>query len=89
MKMEWTLKVSKLAHIKLNEMKLSKTSPLPVPEDLSKISKHVKSGLEALDFRRHSNTSDVYRRAVVLTQTRLLTYNKRRSGELEALRYVY
>jgi hypothetical protein len=91
MKMEWTLKVSKLAQQKLNQMKLTKSSPLPVPEDLSSISKHLKTGLVTLDFRRHSTdqTSDVYRRAVVLTQTRLLTYNKRRSGELEALRYVY
>lgn len=68
-------------------MRLGKTSPFPVPEDLSSIAKHVKAALGALDFRQHStDLSDVYKRAVVLTQTRLLTYNKRQSGELEALR---
>ncbi|XP_033737472.1 titin homolog [Pecten maximus] len=87
MKMEWTLRVSKIAHLKLNAMKLRKTSPLPVPEDLASISTYLKSELKGLDLTQRSSvkTSDIYKRAVILTQTRLLTYNKRRSGELEAL----
>ena len=89
--MEWTLKVSKLAHLKLNQMKLSKSLPLPVPEDLASLSKHFKTGLQTLDFS-HCLTaaiSNIYKRAVVLVQTRLLTHNKRQSAELEVLRYVY
>ncbi|XP_069105224.1 uncharacterized protein [Argopecten irradians] len=82
-KLEWSTRVSKLAHLKLQDMKVNKpASPLPIPEDLSVLGGRVVNEMKTMKYEKDIDT---YRRAVMLVQTRLLTYNKRRSGELEAL----
>ena len=55
---------------------------LPDPKDLKDLQVYVKSELEKLDLT--SPLLATYRNAVNLLQTRLVIYNKRRSGELEA-----
>ena len=50
MKIEWTEKVSKLAHNTLNERKMLKGVHLPVPSDLAKLSTYIKTELGKLDL---------------------------------------
>jgi hypothetical protein len=85
LKLEWTTKVSRLAHLKLQDMRVQKKpAPLPMSEHLSVLGGRVVEEMENMDYKgRYFST---YRRAIMLAQTRLMTYNKRRSGELEALR---
>ena len=88
MNMEWTGKVSKIAHKLLRERKMNKRAHLPVPSDLASLATYLVKELSSLDIDVTKPALDEseahYKRIVMLTQTRLLMYNKRRSGELEA-----
>ena len=84
-KVEWSEKVTRLARKQLNERKLNKVTELPNPKDIEQLSKHLREELTADDVYEGKPFWATYRRVIQLTQTRLLTYNKRRSGELEAI----
>ena len=84
MKMEWGTRVSKMAHITLQVRRFNSERSLPLPDDLFKLNDHVKNQLKDLDLTDHGFST--FRRAEVLAQTRLLLFNKRRSGEVEVIR---
>jgi hypothetical protein len=84
MKIEWSVKVSKVALVTLQVRRFNTEKALPVPEDLFKLQNHVKQELKHLDLSDYNFST--YRRAEVLAQTRLLMFNKRRSGEVEVIR---
>ncbi|XP_069114279.1 uncharacterized protein [Argopecten irradians] len=85
LKMEWSISVSRMAHLKLREDRMNRPhKPLPIPQDLSILGGRVSSELKEMGMNV-KKTFENYKRAVMLLETRLLTYNKRRSGELEAL----
>lgn len=84
MKFEWSVKVSKVAFVTLQVRRFNAEKALPLPEDLFKLQNHVKQELKSLDLSDYSFST--YRRAEVLAQTRLLMFNKRRSGEVEVIR---
>ena len=81
MKIEWSDKVTRLARNVLAERKLLDYSQdlIPDPEDMSKLTIHLKSELSAVLERKD------FRYIVMYTQTRLLIYNKRRSGEVDGV----
>ncbi|XP_062612913.1 uncharacterized protein LOC134274668 [Saccostrea cucullata] len=81
---EWGTKVKKLASTLINERHFNKPAKLPFAEDVCSLTNHILQELEKLNLA-HLQLS-TFRRAVVLAQCRLLLYNKRRPGELEALR---
>ena len=85
-KFEWATKVTKAALITLQIRKFNAERSLPLPEDLFTLNSHVKKELQSLDLS--DNNFINYRRAEVLAQTRLLLFNKRRSGEVEVIRLV-
>ena len=86
MKMEWSSKVTKLARCTLNERHFNRRQPLPKPADLSKLAAFITHELKTANYAQKNPEN--FRRIVMLTETRLLMYNKRRSGELEAMTYV-
>ena len=84
MKAEWTSRVTKLAHKVLRERRLLKHFHLPLPSDLKKLAQTVEKQLKGLNLKREEADATSYRKAVKLAETRLVLYNKRRGGELEA-----
>ena len=84
MKIEWTAKVSKLAHNSLRERHLNKKVYLPLGEDLVKLAEYLKEELGKIQEELGSPPDyQIYKKVTMLVQARLLLYNKRRSGELE------
>ena len=86
MKFEWAIRVSKQAYITLQTRNFNKEKSLPEPDDLVKLNSYIKDELKKVDV--HTNNFEIFRRAERLAQARLLVYNKRRSGEVEVIRYV-
>ena len=82
---EWRLKVKKQATILLQERQFNKNAELPDPEDVAKLAQFLISSLKSLTFDRDIET---FRKVVMLTEARLVLYNRRRPGELSNLEYV-
>ena len=80
----WNEHVSSLAGALLEERKFNKRVKLPKPNDVLMLSNHTKIALSKLDLTLV--TMDNYRGVVRLTQSRLVTYNKRRPGEIDGIR---
>ncbi|XP_014669798.1 PREDICTED: protein starmaker-like [Priapulus caudatus] len=79
-KLEWT---TKLARVTLETRKFNSKKPLPLPQDVLKLANFNKEELEKLDLNDASYPN--YRKVVTLTETRLILYNRRRCGELQAM----
>lgn len=77
----WKRDVSSLACATLNERTFNKVAELPEPGDLEKLSLYLQQQAGGIS---EISTKDQFRHAVEVAQARLLTYNKRRPGELEA-----
>lgn len=85
MQLEWSVKVTKMALITLQLRQFSREKSLPHPDDLVNLQNHVKAEVNKLELGQAKASLTTFRRAVELCQTRLLIYNKRRSGEIEAI----
>ncbi|XP_033729942.1 uncharacterized protein LOC117319213 [Pecten maximus] len=81
MDVEWNEKVTKHARTVLQRRKYETKKTLPSPMDVQKLTKYLVTELENAVL-----TKDNFHRNVMLTQARLLLYNKRRSGELETIK---
>ena len=57
--------------------------PFPLPSDIEKLSKYLKVSLN--EFDTHDTSLEKFRLGVTLAEARLVTYNKRRSGEMQAV----
>ena len=79
---EWHLKVKKQAVVLLEERQFNKNAALPDPHDIALLAEFLINQLKAIRFDIDIET---YRQVVILTQARLLLYNRRRPGELSAL----
>ncbi|XP_033731339.1 uncharacterized protein LOC117320961 isoform X2 [Pecten maximus] len=84
MNMQWGLKVTKLARVLLNERHFNRRCPLPKPDDVKKITVHMKKEISSLDLNDMSYQN--YRRAAILVLARTTLYNRRRCHEVQALR---
>ncbi|XP_052229409.1 uncharacterized protein LOC127843707 isoform X6 [Dreissena polymorpha] len=80
MEIEWGERVTKVARTVLQTRRLTETKEVPAPDDVEKLTRHLVNELENTKM-----TPENYARIVQLCQTRLLLFNKRRSGELEVL----
>jgi hypothetical protein len=80
MNIEWAERVTKVARTVLQTRKLTEKNEIPAPGDVEMLTKHLVSELEKTKL-----SPENYGRLVQLCQTRLLLFNKRRSGELEVL----
>ena len=84
MKLEWSIRVTKSALTTLQVRKFNSEKSLPVPDDLQALNEHVKKELQNLYLS--DNSYPTFRRVEELSQTRVLLFNKRRSGEVEVAR---
>nr|XP_034316734.1 uncharacterized protein LOC109620100 isoform X3 [Crassostrea gigas] len=84
MKMQWTVKVTKLARMVLQERQYNKPKSLPTPEDIKKITEFMKTEICNLDLTDISYAN--YKKVVVLTLARITLYNRRRCHEVQAIR---
>ena len=83
-KMEWSEKVTKLARSTLTQRQFTKGKEIPSPEDIRQISEYVINDLKKTKFEENA---ECFKSIVNLVQARLLMYNKRRSGEIDGIRY--
>ena len=74
----------------LHHRSLFKFHELPTPSDLATLANHLISTIEILNLSEvdDGRVSRRFKDAVTYIQARLLVFNKRRSGELEATRLV-
>ena len=79
----WITEVSALACATLRERSFNKVVELPKPADLKKLSQHLQDEAGKIAV---IESEDSYRYAIEVTEARLLTYNKRRPGELHSIR---
>lgn len=79
-KKEWGEMITKLARSVLVRRNLSVKRELPSPNDIKKLTCYVIEKLKTVELKEEN-----YSRVVQLSQTRLLLYNKRRSGEVDAI----
>jgi len=86
-KFEWSVQVFKQAFITLQKRKFNAEKSLPEHEDLVKLIKHIKDELKKLKLK--DSSYQTFRQTENLAQARLLIFNKRRSGEVEVIRYVH
>lgn len=86
MKFEWSTKVTKLATVTFQVRSFNKEKSFPEPEDIIKIQEKIRNDIK--NFDEKDTTPQNFRFAAEVSQTRLLLYNKRRSGEIECIRYI-
>lgn len=88
LKMEWSTRVNRISRATLVERNFNKKKPLPDPEDIVKLATYLVTELQKLESKLDPALADnmKFRKVVMLVQSRLLLYNRRRPGELEALR---
>jgi hypothetical protein len=84
---EWSQKVTKLARVALAERQYTIEQQLPVPDDLVKLSRYLDEQLAIFDSSDMSASN--FRHAVQLSEAKLISFNRRRAGEIQALRLVY
>ena len=82
---KWSVKVTRQARTILAERRLNRIHTLPKPEDIEKLGKYLVAKLTDADLSEECVTWDRFRTVMRYVQARLLLYNKRRSGELEAV----
>lgn len=85
MSKEWSFKVNKIARSTLSERMFNRKKELPHPEDIVKLFSYLVENLESLDLTYTAVSGLMFRPIVMLVEARLLLYNRRRPGELEAL----
>ena len=83
MKIQWSVKVTKLASIVLYQHRFNSKKSLPHPNDIACLAKFLTRQILSLDLTDLSSTN--FRRAATLCLAKLETYNKRRCGEMESL----
>ena len=81
---EWSLKVTKIAQMALRERRYNIVKTLPEPKDLKRLSDHIYKELALVDLEE--NSSATRKRVAQLVEAILISYNRRRSGEIQALK---
>ena len=84
MNAEWSTKVTKLARVTLNERRFNQAKALPDPEDVRKLSKYLQDELSQANLK--DNSRENRQKVAQLTQAYLISYNRRRSGEVQAMK---
>jgi len=82
MEIFWGTKVTKLSRVLLERRKYQKNVQLPEPKDIEKLSKSLKKSLAEVDLKEPNNFS----RVAEVVSARLVMYNRRRTGEIQAIR---
>ena len=81
MSIEWS---TKLARVTLEDRKHNKKTPLPLQEDIQRLSEYLNDQIR--EFKTQDASYKNYRSGVILAESKLITFNRRRCGELQAMR---
>lgn len=81
----WGTRVTKLARVLLDERHFNRRIQLPEPQDIKKLNEHLGDRLNELDLTKNNSYSNYIAVAEVIL-AKLLVYNRRRTGEMEAIR---
>lgn len=84
MAIDWS---TKLERVTLEERKHAEKKPLPLPNDIVKLSKHLTK--EALECNLKDDSYNNFRNVVIVALACLISYNRRRPGEIQAMRQVF
>ena len=79
----WGTRVTKLARNTLVERQFNKRQVLPDPNDIQKLNEYMNTQLSSIDLEEISLEN--YNKVARLVATKLLQYNRRRPGEIEAI----
>lgn len=82
---EWTCRVSKIALATLKERKYNKPELLPLTQDTVKLEKFLTEQIKTLADEIIASSYQNWRRLLECTMTKLITFNKRRPGEVGKL----
>ena len=85
MTLNWGFQVTKLSRTVLSERNFNSYKPLPLPSDVKKLAAYLQSSLKSLDLQDYSYTQR--KKVAVLSLAWLTLYNRRRCGEVQAIRY--
>lgn len=75
---------TKLERIVLEERKQARKQPLPLPKDIIKLSAYLKSESNSCDLL--DNSYNNFRKVAILSLAGLISYNRRRPGEVQAMK---
>jgi hypothetical protein len=81
MDVEWDERVTRLARSILTTRKFYEKTQLPSPEDVQKLTDYL-----VKTIRETKLETENFRRVATIVQARILLYNKRRSGEVDAIK---
>ena len=81
----WNNRIAIRTRCVAEERKYNKSDELPPPSDIQVFSDYLKNEIAKFNANCEDPDWETYRRAAILCQCRLATFNKRRPGELEAL----
>ena len=85
-KTKWSEKVTRHARKLLAERRLNKVQNLPKPEDIQQLGTYLVQQLDSFTLKPEDTNWSAYRNIVQYVQTRIVTYNKKRSEEVEAIK---
>ena len=85
----WSAEVSSMATATLAEAKFNITNSLPTPKDIKLLSDYIQAQAHMLSSVNSLKTKEGFHKGVEIAQTRLLSYNKRRPGEIDSIRLVF
>ncbi|KAK6191260.1 hypothetical protein SNE40_002994 [Patella caerulea] len=77
-------RVAKLSNVILEQRKYEKHKQLPNPDDIEELNKSLECSLKGLDLT--TTTLENFTNVVEMVEAKLVIYNRRRVGELEAIR---
>ena len=81
MDIEWGEKVTKLARMVLDQRRYEETKELPAPGDVKQLTAYLIQQIKQTPL-----SAGNFWRLIPLLQTRIMLYNKRRSGEIEVIK---
>lgn len=84
MNIYWGTRITKLARVILSERKYGQDVQLPHPEDIKELYTYLHKALAELDLTQANYEN--YRTVCEVVEARLIVYNRRRTGEVQAVR---
>ncbi|XP_064631652.1 uncharacterized protein LOC135489946 [Lineus longissimus] len=82
---EWIEKITSLARSNLATRKFNKPANLPKSEDITKVTEYLKNQLAVCSTDGDKSNMQDYRELQTLVLARLMTFNRRRPGEIEQM----
>ncbi|XP_021353744.1 uncharacterized protein LOC110450516 [Mizuhopecten yessoensis] len=86
MSVYWGTSVTKMSRVLLEQRHYAKDKKLPEPNDIKTLNIFLNESLKDLDLKSNTSIPDIFRKTAEVTEAKLVVYNRRRTGELQAIR---